>query len=221
MNLQEKTVELLLENKKLKKENRSWTDEKHMKEYNITKIYNSKEELPYEVKTYMFGNDGYTSVDHFNELKKECENLINFPVKSIKCGYNPWDSEGGDTSLTNYIYLDDIAEKYKIETKIILVLKKDHTELVLDPRAYLGGELISFYTPLYIVGRIEAGSDSVFVNNDKLNSYREFSLDEKDQIEEWVKSENKRIAGNVDPNADHNNLANQYSQARINSLRNY
>ena len=193
----------------------SYKDPELMKRYNITKIYNSESEVPYEIAKYKFGTERYVSLEHYNKLLNYCKNLIDLDVIDQHCANSIWDTsfESEAVTLTNSFYLNEIAKEYKIETKIILQLELEHTELFLEEHAFLGGNLIYFYKPSFIEVRIKAGSESSFMIDDKLRSYKKFNLDQLNDMKSFIISENKRIASNVDPDDNHNRASEEHAEA--------
>lgn len=193
----------------------SYKDPELMKRYNITKIYNSESEVPYEIAKYKFGTERYVSLEHYNKLLDYCKNLIDLDVIDQHCANSIWDTsfESEAVTLTNSFYLNEIAKEYKIETKIILQLELEHTELFLKEHSFLGGNLIYFYKPSFIEVRIKAGSESSFMIDDKLRSYKKFSLDQLNDMKSFIISENKRIASNVDPDDNHNRAGEEHAEA--------
>ena len=227
MNLQEATVLALqgkLEESKFKRlhESTSYMDEEEIKENNTTKVYNSSEEVPYETAKYKFNSNSRVSLDHYQKLEDYCKNLITFNVLSNKCYSDKWDTAYTikGVTLTNHIYLNEIAEKYKIETKVILQLNLDYTELVKVENEFFGGHLIYFYKPDFIEVRIEAGSQSCFDSSDRLSAYKKFSLNEIDKMKDFIIKENERISANVNPEDNHNLSDEQSSEAMRNHLMN-
>lgn len=193
----------------------SYKDPELMKRYNITKIYNSESEVPYEIAKYKFGTERYVSLEHYNKLLDYCKNLIDLDVIDQHCANSIWDTsfESEAVTLTNSFYLNEIAKEYKIETRIILQLELEHTELFLKEHSFLGGNLIYFYKPSFIEVRIKAGSESSFMIDDKLRSYKKFNLDQLNDMKSFIISENKRIASNVDPSDNHNRASEEHSEA--------
>lgn len=193
----------------------SYKDPELMKRYNITKIYNSESEVPYEIAKYKFGTERYVSLEHYNKLLNYCKDLIDLDVIDQRCANSVWDTsfESEAVTLTNSFYLNEIAKEYKIETKIILQLELEHTELFLEEHTFLGGNLIYFYKPSFIEVRIKAGSESSFMIDDKLRSYKKFNLDQLNDMKSFIISENKRIASNVDPDDNHNRASEEHAEA--------
>ena len=193
----------------------SYKDPELMKRYNITKIYNSKSEVPYEIVKYKFGTDRYVSLEHYNELLNYCKNLIDLDVIDQHCANSMWDTsfKSEAVTLTNSFYLNEIAKEYKIKTRIILQLELEHTELFLEEHAFLGGNLIYFYKPSFVEVKIEAGSASSFMPGDKLRCYEKFNLDQLNNMKSFIISENKRIASNVDPDDNHNRASEEHAEA--------
>lgn len=193
----------------------SYKDPELMKRYNITKIYNSESEVPYEIAKYKFGTERYVSLEHYNKLLDYCKNLIDLDVIDQHCANSIWDTsfESEAVTLTNSFYLNEIAKEYKIETRIILQLELEHTELFLKEDTFLGGNLIYFYKPSFIEVRIKAGSESSFMIDDKLRSYKKFNLDQLNDMKSFIISENKRIASSVDPDDNHNRASEEHAEA--------
>ena len=193
----------------------SYKDPELMKRYNITKIYNSESEVPYEIAKYKFGTERYVSLEHYNKLLDYCKNLIDLDVIDQHCANSIWDTsfESEAVTLTNSFYLNEIAKEYKIETRIILQLELEHTELFLKEHSFLGGNLIYFYKPSFIEVRIKAGSESSFMIDDKLRSYKKFNLDQLNDMKSFIISENKRIASNVNPADNHNRASEEHAEA--------
>lgn len=193
----------------------SYKDPELMKRYNITKIYNSKSEVPYEIVKYKFGTERYISLEHYNELLNYCKNLIDLDVIDQHCANSVWDTpfKSEAVTLTNSFYLNEIAKEYKIKTKIILQLELEYTELFLEEHTFLGGNLIYFYKPSFIEVKIEAGSASSFMPSDKLRCYEKFNLDQLNNMKSFIISENKRIASNVDPDDNHNRASEEHAEA--------
>lgn len=193
----------------------SYKDPELMKRYNITKIYNSKSEVPYEIVKYKFGTERYVSLEHYNKLLNYCKNLIDLDVIDQHCANSVWDTsfKSEAVTLTNSFYLNEIAKEYKIKTRIILQLELEHTELFLEEHALLGGNLIYFYKPSFVEVKIEAGSASSFMPGDKLRYYEKFNLDQLNNMKSFIISENKRIASNVDPDDNHNRASEEHAEA--------
>ena len=207
MNLQEATVLALqgkLEESKFKRlhESTSYMDEEEIKENNTTKVYNSSEEVPYEIAKYKFNSNSRVSLDHYQKLEDYCKNLITFNVLSNKCYSDKWDTA------------------YTIKGVTLTNLNLDYTELVKVENEFFGGHLIYFYKPDFIEVRIEAGSQSCFDSSDRLSAYKKFSLNEIDKMKDFIIKENERISANVNPEDNHNLSDEQSSEAMRNHLIN-
>jgi hypothetical protein len=171
-------------------------------------------DVTYKYQAYVVGHDGLVNTDDLYARLKDVADKL-----GIK---NSWSNDGttfslfngGDQAIESRFYLNGDAEKYRVETRVIIGLEEYDKDHIIE-----GNKNIYFYKPTDKVKvYIKAGSKSAFDSSDKLTASQKFNVDDVAGIKKFIEDENARIIGNVDPNADPNRSSKEFSEALQNSM---
>lgn len=169
------------------------------------------------IRRYFLNHDGYVNVTY---VLRRIEKLIGHSLITAELinydpnGYDINNHNSDCLQWTNSIWvsqslvlnfkLDEAAKKYNIITTVIVPLieiDKVPTEMNGETRN------VYYYAPKESIKVfIKAGSKSCFDNSDKLQASAGFTIFDSaaiNLINEFIKTENERIAANVDRGADH------------------
>lgn len=169
------------------------------------------------IRRYFLNHDGYVNVtDVLQRIKELIGDSLTTP-KPINYDPNGYDINSHKPDClqwTNSIWIsqslvlnfraDEAAKECNIITTVIVPL----AEVDKVPTEINGETHNVYYYALKdtIKVSIKAGSKSCFDNSDKLQAFGNFTIFNSNQINpvnEFIKTENERIAANVDRGADH------------------
>lgn len=178
------------------------------------RMFATEKDVPYTFQSHVVGHDGLTNTTIKDTVMERFDCVLKDGIEISRWQQNMWEGY----NQYQYGYLTQQAKEFKVKTELTVMLKELEKDTILNynntgkPR-----KIYNYAIGDTVIIRIEAGSKSTFSSSDDLYAYKKFNSSEMDKIVAFIQEENKRIIGNVDPNANHNTVNSQMSDAFRNS----